>query len=394
MLRMMPTSRGSLWLLVAFLLVTLAARPSFAQRVGGFRDVPVDDKQLVAAAKFAVEAREKESKEKTELVKILKGGAQVVAGMNYRIDLDVKVEGGVRTAQAIVWAKLDRTFQLTKWEWQGAARTEAAGPTVASSEARPFPGKASQWNGLQRYDFEHEGTTAIVVVPEKPLAGRPWVWRGEFFGAFPNADIELVKNGWHLAYVGVPNLFGAPKAMTAWEKFHARLVKEHGLHPRPGLIGLSRGALYCMAWAAAHPDHTLAVYLDAGVCDFKSWPGGKLKGWGVGQGSAGEWQNVLKAFDFKNDEEAVAYKGNPVDHLAPLAKAKLPLLLVYGDADKVVPHQENSEIVYERYRALGGPVERIVKPGVDHHPHGLTDPAPILEFFNKAWQATSKNTTP
>ena len=41
----------------------------------------------------------------------------------------------------------------------------------------------------------------------------------------------------------------------------------------------------------------------------------------------------------------------------------LALLLVFGDADKVVPHKENSEIVYERYKALGGSVERIVKAG-------------------------------
>ena len=165
------------------------------------------------------------------------------------------------------------------------------------------------------------------------------------------------------------------------------LVKDHQLHPQAALIGLSRGALYCMAWAAAHPEKTLAVYLDNGVCDFKSWPGGKPKGLGTGPGSPSEWQNVLKAFDFKDDKEAIAYKLNPVDNLAPLAKAKVPILLVYGDSDKVVPHKENSEIVYDRYKALDAPVERIVKPGNDHHPHGLTDPKPIVDFFNRAWEA-------
>ena len=161
------------------------------------------------------------------------------------------------------------------------------------------------------------------------------------------------------------------------------LVKDHGLTPKPALIGLSRGALYCMAWAATHPDKTLAVYLDNGVCDFKSWPGGKPKGLGTGQGSPEEWLKLLKAYDFKDDREAIASKLNPVDSLEPLAKAKIPILLVYGDSDKAVPHRENSEVVYDRYKALGGPVERIVKPGQDHHPHGLTDPQPIVEFFEK-----------
>jgi alpha-beta hydrolase superfamily lysophospholipase len=72
-----------------------------------------------------------------------------------------------------------------------------------------------------------------------------------------------------------------------------------------------------------------------------------------------------------------------VDNLAPLATAKIPVLLVYGDADDVVPHDENSLVLAERYRQLGGPVTTIPKPGIGHHPHGLTDPTPIVEFIMK-----------
>jgi pimeloyl-ACP methyl ester carboxylesterase len=86
--------------------------------------------------------------------------------------------------------------------------------------------------------------------------------------------------------------------------------------------------------------------------------------------------------------ETVAYRLNPVDNLAPLAVAKVPILLVYGDSDRVVPHSENSEVVYNRDKALGGPVERIVKPGQDHHPHGLSDPGPIVEFFETRRKAS------
>jgi pimeloyl-ACP methyl ester carboxylesterase len=176
--------------------------------------------------------------------------------------------------------------------------------------------------------------------------------------------------------------------MNQWERFYDSLVKEHKLSPKPALIGLSRGALYCMAWAAAHPDRTLLVYLDNGVCDFKSWPGGKPKGLGTGLGSPEEWAKLLRAFGFKDDHEALDYRLNPVDNLGPLAASKIPLLLVYGDADRVVPHRENSEVLYDRYKALGGPVERIVKAGKNHHPHGLDDPAPVVKFFEKAWKAS------
>jgi alpha-beta hydrolase superfamily lysophospholipase len=93
---------------------------------------------------------------------------------------------------------------------------------------------------------------------------------------------------------------------------------------------------------------------------------------------------LLAAYDFKTDADAVAYKLNPVDNLNPLANGKIPLLLVYGDKDTVVPHAENSELVFDRYKELGGPVERVVKPGQDHHPHGLKDVAPVVKFFTAA----------
>jgi pimeloyl-ACP methyl ester carboxylesterase len=258
--------------------------------------------------------------------------------------------------------------------------------TISGDEPKPFPGAVSRWNGFVRHDFQVDGRDVTVVEPEMPLPRRPWAWRGEFFGAFPNADIDLLRAGWHLAYMKVPDLFGSPQAVAHWEKLYDVLVKDHGLSPKPGLIGLSRGALYCMAWAAAHPDRTLAVYLDNGVCDFRSWPGGRPKGLGTGVGSPREWAKLLDSYGFRDDREAIDSRLNPVDRLEPLAQAKLPILLVYGDSDRTVPHRENSEVVYDRYKALGGPVERIVKAGADHHPHGLTDPRPIDEFFERAWK--------
>lgn len=251
-----------------------------------------------------------------------------------------------------------------------------AAVVAQAADPKPFPGTVSRWEGFTRHDFEVDGLKVLVVEPAKPLPGRPWAWRGEFFGAFANADVELVKAGWHLAYVSVPDLYGAPKAMASWEKVYAALVNDYGLSPKPGLIGLSRGALYCLAWAEAHPDRTLAVYLDNGFCNFRSKP--------TAPGIEAEWAKFLKAYEFKDDKEASASKLNPIENLEPLAKAKVPMLLVYGDSDKVVSYKENSEIVFKRYKELGGPVEQIVKAGGDHHPHGLTDPQPIVAFFEKA----------
>lgn len=65
---------------------------------------------------------------------------------------------------------------------------------------------------------------------------------------------------------------------------------------------------------------------------------------------------------------------------ADWAPAGIPLLHVVGDDDKVVPVAENTAILEKRYRALGGSIEVIHKPGVGHK-HGLKDPKPIVDFI-------------
>lgn len=39
------------------------------------------------------------------------------------------------------------------------------------------------------------------------------------------------------------------------------------------------------------------------------------------------------------------------------------------------------KIAAERYRALGGNVEIILKPGCDHHPHSLDNAEPVVDFI-------------
>lgn len=260
---------------------------------------------------------------------------------------------------------------------------EFAGKTAPVAQELQFPGTKSKWEGFDRYDFSSGGHRAIVVVPSRPSPGRRWAWRGEFFGAFANADAALVTNGFFLVYLAVPNLFGSPPAVKCWDGFYEELTTKYGFAKKVALIGLSRGGLYCYNWAIANPDKVACLYADAPVCDFKSWPGGKIKGLGNGEGSAAEWQRLLTAYGFNSDAEAIAYRGNPVDNLQPLAAAKVPLLHVYGEADTVVPWEENTGIVAERYRKLGGTIELIPKPGIGHHPHGLSDPAPIVDFILK-----------
>lgn len=242
-----------------------------------------------------------------------------------------------------------------------------------------FPGKQSDWNGFTRYDFEVDGRPVLVVTPKTAATGRPWVWHGEFFGHKPAPDIALLKRGFHIAYMSVPNMLGSPRAVAHWNAFYAEMTGKYRLAPKVALVGLSRGGLYCYNWAAANPDKVACIYADAPVCDFKSWPGGK----GKGKGSPEDWKLVMSEYGFKDEAEALAYKKNPIDNLQPLATAKVPLLHVFGDVDDVVPWEENTGILADRYKQLGGDILLIRKKGVGHHPHGLEDPAAIVKFIAK-----------
>jgi hypothetical protein len=247
---------------------------------------------------------------------------------------------------------------------------------LQAEDLKPFLGNKSDWNGFDRYDFSVDGRQCLVVVPKSPAKGNPWIWRTEFFGHEPQGDIALLGKGFHVVYMDVQNMYGAPVAMQHMDAFYDVLTKQHGLAKKTVLEGISRGGLFAFNWAARHPDCVACLYVDAPVCDFKSWPGGK----GKGKGSPDDWKNCLKVYGL-SEAEAMEYKLNPIDNLAPLAKAGVALIHVVGDADDVVPMEENTSIVEKRYKEMNGVILVIVKKGVGHHPHSLPDPKPIVDFI-------------
>ncbi len=248
-----------------------------------------------------------------------------------------------------------------------------------------WQGKQSSFHGFDQYDFKLAELDCKVVVPGKIADGKPWVWRARFFGHEPQFDVAMLERGYHIAYCNVGNMFGNAQAVSRWNKLYEYLRFEHLFSDTPVLEGMSRGGLIIYNWAAANPDKVAAIYGDAPVMDFKSWPGGK----GTGKGAGGAWKVCLKAYGF-SDDEAIAYKGNPLDNLESLAKAGIPIIHVVGDADDIVPVAENTAIAEARYKKMGGVFKVIHKPGVGHHPHSLKDPQPIVDFVTQLDNAQSK----
>jgi len=238
-----------------------------------------------------------------------------------------------------------------------------------------WDGKKTSFHGFDQYNFPLEGIACRVVVPKKIADGKPWVWRARFFGHEPQFDIAMLNRGYHVVYCDVSGLFGNKEAVNRWNQFYNYLRFEHLFSDRAILEGMSRGGLIVYNWAAANPDKVAAIYADAPVLDFKSWP--KIN------------PTILKVYGFKNEQEAKAYKNNPVDNLTPLAKAGIPIIHVVGMADKVVPVSENTLIAEQRYQKMGGTFKVIRKEGIGHHPHSLKDPAPIVEFVTTQGQGSA-----
>ena len=250
----------------------------------------------------------------------------------------------------------------------------AADPTTNPATTQP-----TDFHGYPQQNFTVDNCDALLVSPKAAAPGNPWIWRAEFFGNAPQLDLALLAKGYHLAFIKVGNTFGAPSAMKHWDAFYTELTANRHLSRKPVLEGLSRGGLYCFNWAIPHPTQVSAIIFDNAVFDFKSWPGGQ----GKSAKSDKDWAALLKVYGFKNDAEALAYKGNPIDNLQPLADHHVPLFILYADADKAAIPEENALRLIDLYQKLGGPYAVHIKHGFDHHPHGLDDPTPIVDFIEK-----------
>ena len=73
-------------------------------------------------------------------------------------------------------------------------------------------------------------------------------------------------------------------------------------------------------------------------------------------------------------------RSHPIDFADHLIAHKIPLALVCGAVDTVVPYLENGALLAEKYRAGNVPFMEVLKPDCDHHPHGLTTQESLIAF--------------
>src|SRR5512136_3114644 len=153
----------------------------------------------------------------------------------------------------------------------------AEGAVQTLSPLLPFEGEKSDWHGYDRYDFFLDEQTlaiqpapsktggvkgqrrCIVVVPKAAAPGNPWSWRGCYWDHEPQTEIELLKRGFHIAYITANATLRPDKKWDAWYVF---LTEKHGLSRKPAFIGMSRGGEYAYTWGTANPDKVSCIYGD------------------------------------------------------------------------------------------------------------------------------------
>lgn len=234
----------------------------------------------------------------------------------------------------------------------------------------------SEWNGFERLDFQLDGRRAILVCPKTPRADKKWLFKTEYFGAFPSFELEMLKRGYYVAHIENITRWCLPEDTDAKALLCECLINELGVYPKCMTVGMSCGGMQSVYFATKYPQYVAAMYLDAPVLNLLSCP------CGLGVAEVNFYDEYVKATG-KTVSDLLNYREHPIDMVDTVIAEGIPTILVCGDSDKTVPYIENGKLLSEKYKASNVPFIEILKQDCDHHPHGLDDLSPLIEFAEK-----------
>ncbi len=231
------------------------------------------------------------------------------------------------------------------------------------------------WRGFKGYEFDFEGLQAKLIKPNCKPNGK-WLLKTEYFDAFPETEIELLNRGWHLAYNQNHNRWAEDLDLQRKSNFLQYIPETFGLDKKCVLVGMSCGGLYSVKLTALNPERVQGIYLDAPVMNLLSCPGNLGKGNGV------PFEEYTH-FTGRTLVDMLSYREHPIDKMHILAEYKIPIVMVAGDSDTVVPYDENGALLEKYYKQCGLPIDVFIKKGADHHPHGLKNPCVVADIIEK-----------
>lgn len=236
----------------------------------------------------------------------------------------------------------------------------AATPASAPKQKVTGPSPRLTLPGLEQFTVAGRPAFAFLPPAEKRATPQPWIFYAPTLPAYPDGaerwmHEQFLAAGIAVAGVDVGEAYGSPKSHAAFDALYQEMAGKRGFAARPCLFGRSRGGLWVSSWAIAHPERVAGIIGIYPVFDFRTYPGLK---------------NAAPAYGLTPDELASrAAEFNPIARVSALAKARVPVALIHGDVDKVVPLPENSGEFVRQYREAGAEslVKLIVLKGQGHN---------------------------
>ena len=284
----------------------------------------------------------------------------------YALSLVVAV-GSLNIASGVDMKEQERDVAVPR-------RTPAGEALRAKISAKHRIVGEDEWYGHHRTKFDFNGRTAWVVGPSvTPLRGNPWTWTMQWAEAYVDRTgvPDLLKRGFHHVTLDLFATRMDETGLAAAAEFQRFLVEDLGFAPKANLVGMSWGGFFSTRYAAAHPQNVARIYLDAPLLTFSKFGSGS-------NARIGPW-GTLGVADWDADPRM------PINLVAPIAKAGIPILLLYGGQDMVVDPKRNCEVFAKRFKDAGGAIDIVKRDLFGHHPHGL-DPnrtGKIVTFFTK-----------
>ena len=208
-------------------------------------------------------------------------------------------------------------------------------------------------------EFLVGSSKCFVLDANSSNQNKPWVWFAPTLPRHPDPSHswyidKLIERGISFAGCDQGEVRGSPKSVDRFTKFYKEMV-DRGYSKQPILLGQSRGGFMMLSWAVKNPKKVKAFAGIYPVLNLRSWP------------ITRNLSTTLADFEIDQDTFLKTVDlHNPIHQLEALARAKVPLYMVHGDSDRIVPLEENTQIVINRYTKLGGEAEVKVVPGKGH----------------------------
>lgn len=232
------------------------------------------------------------------------------------------------------------------------------------------------YHGYEQTEITINDRKAIIVKPKGKKNGK-WALKTEYFDAFPEVQLELLREGYHLAYSENITRWYNPDDTEAHKELARYMHDELGLNKKCVIIGMSCGGMKGIYFASKYPELVSCMYLDAPVVNLLSCP------FALGKAECYKLAEEFTKHTGKTLVDMLPFRDHPLDNISTLILHKIPLILICGDSDKTVPFEENGLFLKEAYEKTDCDFKFILKGNAGHHPHSLEDNTPIIDFICK-----------